>query len=149
MADKGNTQLQEEGLREFIASQKAISKRQYDRNVNMDLSRQNSQQLFKRNIEVVLNQAYAALQGELQTRLDGGAYAQADNADLIKPVLADFEELIDELMEYALKKHRSSCALSNFPDEHNPSREYIAEVISQVSRGWSGFVAQLNSMLAA
>lgn len=121
-------------------------KRQYDRAVNRDLSRQQSQGLFKRNIAAVLQQVYQdAL--ELLRQVDFGSEGKGNDADLIKPVLQAFDNLIDELVQYALQKHRSSCALSNFPDEHNPSLDYIAEVTHAIQAERSKFVVQVASLL--
>jgi len=36
-------------MQAFVSAQKANARRRYDRKVSMDLSRQNSQQLFKRD----------------------------------------------------------------------------------------------------
>lgn len=123
-------------------------KRQYDRAVNRDLSRQQSQGIFKRNMIVVLQQVYQdAL--ELLGQVDFASEGQGNGADLIKWVLQAFDSLIDELVQYALHKHRSSCALSNFPDEHNPSLDYIAEVTRAIQEERSTFVAQVANLLPA
>jgi len=121
-------------------------KRHYDRAVNRDLSRQLSQGIFKRNIAAVLQQGYQdAL--ELLSQVD--VESEGDGAGLIKRVLQAFDNLIDELVQYALQKHRSSCALSNFPDEHNPSLDYIAEVTRAIQEERSKFVAQVANLLPA
>lgn len=130
----------------FVRTQITQAKRQYDRQVNMDLSRQNSQQLFKRNMEAVLKQAFKDAEAELQKQQSGTA---GIDESWLQEWLQAYEGLIDELMEYALTKHRSSCAMSNFPEEHNPSREYINEVLGQISRDWSEFVSRTKQLLSA
>ena len=101
---------------QYVTELRRTMKRQYDRNVNKDLSQQKWQGLFKRNITLLLKQAYEDSLRQLQNiTIDSeNSYVQA-----LKP----FEGIIEELMQYAVQKHRTSCALSNFPDEHiHPSR---------------------------
>lgn len=135
-------------MQAFVSAQKANARRRYDRKVNMDLSRQNSQQLFKRNITAVLNQCFDETRCEMQRQQEAAHEGGVVKAWLPQ-LLAEYEGLIDDLIDYALNKHRSSCALSNFPEEHNPSRDYLAEVLSQVSRDWSAFVSHMRTLLAA
>jgi len=124
-------------------------KRQYDRGVNRDLSQQQWQDLFKRNVTTVLKQVYQdALVQLQQVTFEGESQAGQETDDrLAKRVLNPFSVLIDELIQYAVKKHRSSCALSNFPEEHNPSPAYITQVLEEVDRDWAQFVSQMTALL--
>jgi hypothetical protein len=125
-------------------------KRQYDRGVNRDLSQQQWQDLFQRNVTAVLQQTYQEAFTQLQQmateREDPQALAPGD--DLTRQILKPFHILIDELIQYAVQKHRSSCALSNFPEEHNPSQAYIAQVLHDIDRDWSAFVSKVAALLA-
>ena len=134
---------------EYVTGLRTAMKRQYDRSVNKDLSQQKSQGLFKRNVTAVLKQVYqGALQELGQLSLAGDELGSREgDAKLADLVFKPFDGIVEELIEYALQKHRTSCAMSNFPDEHNPSQEYIFEVIKQTGRDWSAFVAQLNTLL--
>jgi len=125
-------------------------KRQYDRGVNRDLSQQLWQNLFQRNITAVLQQTYQEALTQLQqmTTAREASQALAPSDKLTRQVLKPFNTLIDELIQYAVQKHRSSCALSNFPEEHNPSQAYIAQVLQDVDRDWSAFVAKVAVLLA-
>ena len=138
------------GFQSYVAGLRSGMQRQYDRGVNRDLSRQQSQNLFKRNVIEVLRQSYRQALTELQTlRADaGGVQPAAASSDLGTQVLKSFDGFIEELIVYALQKHRTSCALSNFPDEHKPGQDYIAEVIEEASRDWSAFAVQVNNLLA-
>jgi hypothetical protein len=120
-------------------------KRQYDRGVNRDLSQQQWQDLFKRNVTVVLQQLYQDALAQLP-RLEIDPEHAQDYESLSKQVLQPLHSLIEELIQYALHKHRSSCALSNFPEEHNPSQAYLAQVLQEVDRDWSGFVSQVTEL---
>lgn len=137
------------GFHDFVEGQRRAIKRQYDRSVNKDLSQQNSQDLFGRNVSVVLQQVYQQALMELrrlsfpESDLESADGREEFATQLLKP----FDGMIEELIQYALQKHRSSCALSNFPAEHNPSPEYLERVIAAASREWSLFAAQVDNLL--
>lgn len=48
-------------------------------------------------------------------------------------------------MHYVITQHRTSCALSNFPDEHKP--DYIAEVIQLTEMEFADFKQDLGNLL--
>lgn len=133
----------------YVKSIKPVIKRQYDRNVNRDLSQHNWHDLFRRNVVDVLKQAYEEALTYLQQVSSNLPKAQKkqEGSKLSKQALHYLNELGDEIMQYALQKHRGSCALSNFPDEHNPAKEYIATVIEELEREWEYFVFQVHAVL--
>jgi len=124
-------------------------KRQYDRGVNRDLSQQQWQDLFKRNVTTVLKQVYqdALVQLQQVTFEDESLAGKETDDSLHQRILKPFSVLIDELIQYAVNKHRSSCALSNFPEEHNPAPAYITQVLEEVDRDWAQFVSQVAALL--
>ena len=135
----------------YVNELKPAIKRQYDRCVNKDLSQQKWQDLFKRNIVDVLKQVYDHSLTQMQLlsldikRMNN---AQKVNGNLGQVyILKYFDGISEELIQYALQKHRSSCALSNFPDEHNPSKDYITEVIMEANHEWEYFVFQTHSVI--
>ena len=134
---------------QFVTELTQNIKRNYDRGVNRDLSQQNWHELFKRNMTTVLKPVYADALAHLQgiPFVPQGMEVGQELSGLTFQVLQPMEGLVDELLQYALKKHRSSCALSNFPTEHNPSREYIDEVVEELSNDFQAFALQLNTML--
>jgi hypothetical protein len=135
---------------QYVSELKQLVKRQYDRCINKDLSRQNWQDLFKRNITFVLKQAYE----DSLTRLQQLSFdidevkAEKGFSQVAVQALKPFDGFAEELMQYALQKHRTSCALSNFPDEHNPSSDYIAEVIQELNKDWQAFAVQVNTIVS-
>lgn len=48
---------------------------------------------------------------------------------------------------HAVHRHRTSCALSNFPDEHKPSVDYITEVAQAIGARWHDFAMTVNGYL--
>jgi hypothetical protein len=136
---------------QFVASLRQQIKRQYDRNVNMDLSRQNSQDLLRRNVTSVLNQAYDDALGRLRQLAFTSEGVQEENgfSQVSIQALKAFDGFVEEILQYALQKHRTSCALSNFPDEHRPSEDYIAQVMQETEKDWQAFGLQVNSIISS
>lgn len=130
----------------YIERLRSELKRQYDRGVNRDLSRQNCQSLFRRNVIAVLAECYQDALKELQ--LLTGAESESLANVSAQEVLPFFDGMVEELIQYALQKHRTSCALSNFPSEHGPSAEYLDEVIQASAADWSMFVSQVHVLMA-
>lgn len=116
----------------FLSGLRQQIQRQYDRAVNRDLSRQNWQGLFGRNVRQVLQDLYAELLMQSEQGMDEDALQQISS-------------LPETLMQYALQKHRTSCALSNFPEEHMPDSAYVAEVIQITEQDWQAFLLKLDS----
>lgn len=141
----GDTQeIAVENTQQAIRSLRAGLKRQYDRSVNKDLSKQQWMGLFQRNIELVLGQFYQDVLKVLRSKLSALEGADAS----LNSLLQELDGVVEELIEYALQKHQSSCALSNFPEEHQPSQEYLSEVIRESAMGWTQFKAQVDALLA-
>ncbi|MDD4913616.1 MAG: hypothetical protein PHW13_01090 [Methylococcales bacterium] len=44
-----------------------------------------------------------------------------------------------------MDKHRTSCALSNFPDEHKPDVAYVNEVLREIASLWQNFAVRVNT----
>lgn len=132
----------------YVKTLMPMIKRQYDRNVNRDLSQHNWQDLFRRNMVQVLKQVYDEALTRIQ-QLSSSLHKKQkkEGSELSQQALHYFDALADELMQYALQKHRGSCALSNFPEEHNPAKEYIATVIQELEREWEYFVFQVQTVL--
>jgi monoamine oxidase len=48
-------------------------------------------------------------------------------------------------MLFVVNKHRTSCALSNFPGEHKPDKTYINEVMREIAGLWQNFALDVNT----
>ena len=136
-----------DGFNQYVMELKQNIKRQYDRCINKDLARQNWQDLFKRNVTSVLKQAYEDSLIRLQQfsfELEG-VETEKGFSKLTVQALNPFDGFVEEFMQYTLQKHRTSCALSNFPDEHKPSDDYINEVKRQIAEYWRDFALGANA----
>lgn len=123
----------------------------YDSAVNAELAQQQAQGVFQRSVCGVLKDLYAEALAELRASpkvsVDSvpAVGREALKAQLEKP----FDGVIEEVILYALHKHRSSCALSNFTQEHNPDAVYLDAVIVAASDDWGGYVKQLEEWLSS
>jgi len=139
------------GFENYVNELKPVIKRQYDRCVNKDLSQQKWKSLFKRNIVEILKKVYDHSLTQVQQLSPEikrmGKVKKVYGISGHDYILKYFDGFTEELIQYALQKHRSSCALSNFPEEHNPSQEYIAEVLDKANHEWEYFVFQLPSVM--
>lgn len=108
-----------------------ILKREYPRALNRDLAQHQSQQLFSRNVVALQEKLLKELEKELPK------FEYADHE--LKPKLMN---QVEAFIQSALTHNRSSCAISNFPEEHNPAAEYIGEVLVHCESMLDEFVAQ-------
>ncbi|CAD6876368.1 amine oxidase [Methylomonas fluvii] len=131
----------------FITEQKASMKKQYDQLLAHDLSHQQWDGCFQRNILIVLEKTYADAMTQLQTLPfdHTGSTVNQGLVDLTKAVLAVFDGFIDEFLLTVVDKHRTSCALSNFPDEHKPDQVYLSAVRSDIALIWRNFALDINA----
>ena len=105
-------------LNDVLRSKLIVMNREYVRGINRDLAKQNSQQLFSRNVVAVQQSFLSQLGSDL-----GDVPAETLKLDLVS--------LQEIFVQEALKHNRSSCAVSNFPDEYRPSAVYIGDVLAQ------------------
>jgi len=131
----------------YLAELKPVLKQQYEKRLTDDLSRQQWQDCFQRNVIAVLETFYDDAFSQLQSIPFKAHEYQVVNgmSDLTRQVLATFQGFIDEFLLFVVDKHRTSCALSNFPDEHKPGKDYVNEVKRVIAELWKTFALNLNS----
>lgn len=62
-------------------------------------------------------------------------------------LLAPFEGWNKGLPEAALKHNSTSCALSNFPTEHQPDADTLRAITLDLAAAWREFALELNTRL--
>ncbi len=133
-------------LSQFIAQQKPLLKKHYERLLVQDLTQRQWDGCFQRNVLIVIQQFYEDSLAQIKT-LSFDANASPVNrglSDLTKQVLQVFEGFVDEFLLFVVDKHRTSCALSNFPDEHKPDKNYVNEVRRAIAALWQDFAIDVN-----
>ena len=130
----------------YIAECKPILKQQYEKRLAHDLSHQQWQDCFQRNVLAVLESFYDDALCRLQLMPFDASQCRVDNgmSDLTRQVLATFQGIIDEFLLFVVDKHRTSCALSNFPNEHKPDKDYVNDVKYGIAELWRNFALKTN-----
>ena len=131
----------------YIAVQKPVLKKQYEQLLAQDLSRQQWDGCFQRNVLTVLEQFYDEALSRLQTLPFDSKESPVNRglSDLSKQSLTAFDGFVDEFLLFVVDKHRTSCALSNFPGEHKPDKTYVNEVMREIAGLWQNFALNVNA----
>jgi monoamine oxidase len=131
----------------YIAERKPALKKQYEQLLAQDLSRQQSDGCFQRNVLAVLAQVYDQALTHLKTLPFDSAATLVNQglSELTQQVLAAFDGFVDDFLAFVVDKHRTSCALSNFPDEHKPDKAYVNEVKREIAGLWQNFALNVNA----
>ncbi|MGZ5027529.1 MAG: hypothetical protein ACXWE9_09065 [Methylobacter sp.] len=87
-----------------------------------DLSRQQWDGCFPRNVLAVLEYSYNDALAFVQTLPFDSSDSPVNKglSDLTMKTLSALDGFVDDFLLFVVDKHRTSCALSNFPDEHKP-----------------------------
>jgi monoamine oxidase len=76
-----------------------------------------------------------------------GVSVEHGRSSLMPQVQAPFGEFLRALMDDVAAFNRTSCALSNFPDEHKLSKLYRETILRDVAAAWKDFCLAANSIL--
>ncbi len=131
----------------YIAERKPVLKKQYEQLLAQDLSKQQWDGCFQRNVLAVLEQVYDEALTFVKTLPfdSAGSLVNQGLSDLTKLTLAAFDGFVDDFLLFVVDKHRTSCALSNFPDEHKPDKTYVNEVKREIAGLWQNFALNVNA----
>lgn len=144
-AQRNTQQLEQFGR--YIAERKPLLKLQYEKILAYDLSRQQWQECFQRNVSAALGSFYDDALLQLKSLPFDSSQCSVTNgrSELTLQVLNLFHGFSDEFLGFVIDKHRTSCALSNFPDEHKPGRDYVNQVKLDISELWRNFALNANN----
>ena len=142
----------------WVRQQREGALQRYRDRVHQALSQQQDGQLTQRAVLGALESLY----DDALRQLDGLAWSpapgmptpaaqqatpQPDRHPLVPGVLAPFSGLADELLAEAVRFNATSCALSNFPFEHRPGRDYINTIRRDLAAAWADFARRANQLL--
>lgn len=115
------------------------------------LATQQTDQLTQRALLAVAEQTYSEALASLDGLLPGLGAASVPVTQgrhgLTAPLLAAFEGWNKGLLQAALDFNRTSCALSNFPVEHQPDAELLRAITLDLAAAWHEFALELNTRL--
>jgi monoamine oxidase len=135
----------------WVARQGAPAFEDYRRRLNASLAAQSREQMTQRALlgaaEAVFAQALAEAAG-LGFDLAGVAVEKGRCA-LTPQLQAPFSDFLKQLFDDVAAYNATSCALSNFPDEHKLAPEYRQAIMRDVAAAWAEFSLALNAALLA
>jgi monoamine oxidase len=145
-----NDQINADSIAQFcryIRERKPMIKKHYEKLLAQDLSRQQWDGCFQRNVLSVLEQVYDEALVYLKTLPFDSTDSPVNRglSDLSKQALTAFDGFVDAFLLFVVDKHRTSCALSNFPGEHKPDKTYVNEVMREIAGLWQNFALDVNA----
>jgi monoamine oxidase len=115
------------------------------------LSGQQSEQLTQRALLATADQVYSetlAYLDPLLPALDAASVeVKGGRHALTAALLAPFDGWNKGLLDAALSFNGTSCALSNFPQEHRPDPQTVRAITLDLAAAWREFALELNARL--
>lgn len=115
------------------------------------LSAQQHEQLTQRALLAVVDQTYSEALAQLDAFAPwcGAAHTEQGRHVLTPVLLKAFDGWNKALLDEALAHNGSSCALSNFPQDHRPDAELLRAITRDLAAAWREFALELNERLVA
>lgn len=149
-----NTSLNHFGS--WVSTQRSQVLSRYRSHLNRTMMSQSTSSQFKEQLtQRALLDTVEQMYGEALQKLDSLPLNTRDVAvdkgrsALTPAVLAQFDGLNQDLVEAALEFNRGSCAISNFPDEHEPTQDYQEAIRLDLLAAWREFALSVNDTLLA
>lgn len=143
-----------EGVKAFAASVltlRGLAPERYRLHLTRLLSSQQSELLTQRALLATADQVYSETLACLDPLLPALDAASAEVVHgrhaLTASLLAPFEGWNKGLLEAALSFNGTSCALSNFPQEHPPDADMLRAITLDLAAAWREFALELNTRL--
>lgn len=131
----------------WVAAERVTTKSRYRQHLNHLLSRQDYEQLTQRALLAAAEQFYAVALEKLATYREVWA-AESENMaqQRVSRLLGLFGGFSKSLVDDALAFNASSCALSNFPQEHRPAPDYLRAITADLAAAWREFAWAVHDM---
>lgn len=98
-------------------------------------------------VDQVYSEALTCLDDLLPALAAGSDAIMHGRHALTASLLAHFEGWNKALLDAALHHNATSCALSNFPDEHQPGADMLRAITLDMAAAWREFALELNARL--
>ncbi len=136
-------------FRDWVVVQSETAFDSYRHHLNRSLAGQQKDQLSQRailgSIEEIYSKALALLDG-LPFDMSGVSIERGRSA-LTPDVQAPFRDFMQNLLDDVVAFNATSCALSNFPDEHHLSKDYMQTILRDMAAAWHEFSLAANALL--
>jgi monoamine oxidase len=138
-------------FRSWVATQGDVVFDGYRHRLHRSLAAQQREQLTQRAVLEAMEELFDAALAELAgLPLDiAAATVERGRSSLTPDVQQPFGELMRSILDDVVAFNRTSCALSNFPDEHQLSREYLQVILRDIAAAWLEFSLSANRLLLA
>ncbi|MDD5036742.1 MAG: FAD-dependent oxidoreductase [Methylococcaceae bacterium] len=135
----------------WVSEQTREAFARYRQQLHQHLASQRKEQITQRAVLGAMEQVYSeALAMLVELPFDVAAEGVAQGRSPLTPkVLAPFIGFNKTLLDQVLQFNRSSCAMSNFPDEHDVSAEYLETIARDLAAAWQEFAVGVNALLLA
>ncbi len=136
-------------LERWLAEQQATAFSSYRAHLSHALMRQEREQLTQLALLSAVEEVFAtALERIAALPFEASTLAQdPGRSALLAPVQAPFKPFLDALLAQVLEFNATSCALSNFPEEHKPPRDYLNAAMRDIAAAWVEFSQEANQRL--
>jgi monoamine oxidase len=135
----------------WVAAQSEATLDGYRNRLNRSLAVQQRDQLTQRavleSMEEIFDKALLVLEG--LTFDMGAVMVERGRSSLMPEVQRPFGDLMQSVLDDVIAFNRTSCALSNFPDEHHLSKEYRQVILRDIAAAWQEFSLSANRLLLA
>lgn len=115
------------------------------------LSAQQHEQLTQRALLAAVDQTYSEALALLDAFAPwtGAGHTEQGRHALTPALLKAFDGWNKALLDDALAHNGTSCALSNFPQDHQPDAELLRAITRDLAAAWREFALELNARLVA
>ncbi len=133
----------------WVEAQRKPALAHYEQRITHRLAGQQRGQLTQLALLETFEMVFAAALGALSAIRFGTADVPIEKgrSALMPAIQEPFRALMEGLIDDAMRFNAGSCALSNFPDEHRPSREYIQVILRDIGGAWVEFSKKANAVL--
>lgn len=123
----------------------------YRLRLNRSLAAQQREQLTQRAMLGSMEEIYRRALDHLDSlTLDMSDVAVVRGRSALMPeVQRPFRDVMQSLLDDVIAFNRTSCALSNFPDEHRLSKDYVQTILRDIAAAWQEFSLAANRLLLA
>ena len=136
---------------QWVAGQQNDVLEIYRRNLNKLMASPDKEIVTQRAMVATVEQVFSeALMRLEQLPFDMTNVAVDKGRSALTPdVLKTFDGFIQYLIDAVIQYNRTSCALSNFPGEDKPSKDYLQAILRDIAAAWKEFALSVNSFFIA
>lgn len=133
----------------WVDAQRKLAFDRYRGNLHRNLTSQRRDKLTQRALADTVETLFReALEKIYELPFDSrGVQVERGWSALTLRILAPFQGFCEKLLDDALRFNRTSCAISNFSDEHVPSVDYQMEIRRDLAAAWKDFAMTANDLL--